>query len=389
VTRYFALKDSLVQLFRNAGLEHVALVDARQTFAPKNGRWRRHLEAYFSWLRRGRQGTMTYLDGGSPLRANPSMLLANLGASFVFLIPYETAGLKTAEPSKPVDGLKGPSELRLNIARYAQSKDYHRVIKRRLTQIFDGLMADGAGRYRVVVDSVPFFDRAHAEMAGLGFVGKNTLVIRPGVGSAFFIASVLTDADPEQFGWSIEPASSVQRLASWGCASCDLCVRACPTGALLGDYTMDASVCLSYLSIEHRGPVSANLVGAFAHSFFGCDICQTVCPYNLRPKAQTVWPEFLAEPQQLDGLMVEDIAIMTPEQYELWFGGLPLTRAKFAGLVRNALYMLMARQDFGSLRKALGVWQQRLVDDPKGPASKGIEPVILQLQSMLQASAGS
>ena len=310
----------------------------------------------------------------------------------MFLIPYATAEGLAAEvqPDKVQESSRARSPLANLVARYARSKDYHGVIKRRLTKVFDELSA-GEFRYRVVVDSVPFLDRAHAQIARLGFVGRNTMLIRPGLGSYFFIASVLTDAPVERFGRAAAAPAAARRLEDWGCATCDLCVRACPTGALLGDYTMDARRCLSYWSIEHRGPAPDTFVGAFRESFFGCDVCQEVCPYNLRPRVRASagpWGEFAETSAALGQLTLRDVATMSPRDYETWFGGLPLTRAKYPGLVRNALYALLALGDLESLRGALDHWEQRLVHSGE-PAEDASEAALREVVDQVRRLSGA
>lgn len=383
MNNHYAIKPHVEQHFRAAGLEHFALLDARAAFDAGHSRWRRHLEAYLGWLRAGRSATMGYLARGAALRADPSQLLPGLSASFVFLIPYSAraavpADEATVNPKDPKSGI-------LNlVARYARSRDYHKVIKRKLNQVFATFSETGF-QFRVITDSVPFLDRAHAQMAGLGFTGRNTMLIRPGLGSYFFIASVLTDAEPERFGWQAKPSAAFDRLQGWGCETCDLCVKACPTGALSGHYQMDASLCLSYLSIERHGPSPDSMVQAFGQSFFGCDICQDVCPYNLRPRPATLWSEFAGPPPQaLAQVTLRDVASMTPRDCEAWFGGLPLMRAKYAGLVRNALYALLARRDAVGLSDALALWQHRLAQLPLNPAYAPVADIVSQVGRLAQ-----
>ena len=180
--------------------------------------------------------------------------------------------------------LPGERPLLNAVARYARGTDYHKGIKKRLDAAARLIFAQNPEfRWRVVVDSIPFFDRAHAREAGLGFVGKNTMLLRPGMGSYFFIATLLTN---QTVDWLANPESSdrettrAERIASLSCGDCRACLDACPTSALPNAYFLDASRCLSYFTIEHRDIVPEVFLPYFKDTLYGCDVCQEVCPYN-------------------------------------------------------------------------------------------------------------
>ncbi len=214
------------------------------------------------------------------------------------------------------------------IARYAQSPDYHRILSRRLKslqQAIQRLNPDRPLRFRQTVDTSAVQERAVAEAAGLGFFGKNTMLIRPKGGSFFFLCTLITDLELE----IPEPAPK-----RWDCGACTLCLEACPTGALTEPYRLDASRCISSLTIENKGPVPEELRSRLGDWIFGCDICQEVCPYN-RAKGFTpaedspaVLPEKIA--------LSELLRCRSQEQFQTLFQGTSLTRPGREGLLRNA-----------------------------------------------------
>jgi epoxyqueuosine reductase len=372
VVPWFVVREEIAEKFRLAGLENFSLLGSNSIYQESNPLWRQHVQSFKSWIRGGNHGSMGYLARNLEVRADPRLLLDGSGSTFVFLVPYDAGHQvrRRGEDQQNVLAPTGKSSVFGMVARYARHRDYHRVIKRRLSSLFSelSLSLDGSSEsvggskafnFRVVVDSIPFLDRAHAHMAGLGFVGRNTLLIRPGIGSYFFIASVIIDCEPGRFGHVEDRPAANRRLADLDCGECNLCVESCPTGALLGDSTMDARRCVSYLSIEHRGKVPEEFLSSFAETMFGCDICQEVCPYNFRTEDARRWSEFRESPRVLQNLEVIHVAVMSPSEYEQWFGGLPLTRAKFQGLVRNALYSLFALGDLESLQKAIAHWESQ------------------------------
>lgn len=220
------------------------------------------------WLGQGMHGDMEYLAQHLPLKERPEELLAGVSSAIVLAVNYKN----TSEPE-----LKG----RARVARYAVGRDYHLVIKERLQQLESFIMqqSPGAACYSGV-DSRPIDERGLAVASGLGFQGRNTMVIRPGLGSYFFLAVVYTTLELE-----------FDTPVSTNCGTCRLCLDACPTQALLEDGSMDATRCISYLTIEQKEPVSAAQLEDLHGWIFGCDICQEVCPFNKDSIPLTQWPE--------------------------------------------------------------------------------------------------
>ena len=227
------------------------------------------LEEYKTWLKENRHGEMTYLKEHLKFKENPGLLLSGVKSAIVLIKNYKNISIRqiTAE---------------FKIARYAVGQDYHAVIKDRLKKLMEFMKAE----YPLIqcyagVDSSAIAERSLALKAGIGFRGKNTMVIKPGLGSYFFIAVILTNH-------SFENDSHL----NWNCGSCRLCLDACPTGALAPAYTLDANKCISYLTIEKKEPLSVDEIKKTQGWIFGCDICQEVCPYNHGQTPLTDWKEF-------------------------------------------------------------------------------------------------
>ena len=369
------------EFFAKAGFRNFALVDPAQAFTESNELWKNRRNAFIRWIHENKHGAMSYLEQNLEIRTNPIGLLPKTKSALVFLVPYST-GKRVRKNTKSllISRTEAPhsAESRteqtnskprpqassdVKVARYARHKDYHKVIKKNLNAAIGALQQKLGIEFnsKIIVDSVPFLDRAHAELAGLGFVGKNTMLIRPGLGSYFFIASVLLDLDltflSDACGKSPDSqAITKTSLASVSCKTCTKCVDACPTQALDGQYKLDATKCFSYWSIESRTVPPNFIKPVFKDLFFGCDICQEVCPYNEFTLDERSFSEFLEEAESLHCLKLEQIAVMSTSEYESWFGGLPLTRAKYSGLIRNALYSLAAQEDPKPLQKALDFW---------------------------------
>lgn len=212
-------------------------------------------ERYLQWLGEHRNGDMAWLTEDWAERASePDSLLSR--ARSVVCVALSYAG-RPAEVAGPNRG---------RIARYANGRDYHMMMREQLRALAEELARMG-GATRPFVDTAPTMDKALAVRAGLGWQGRNTNVLSRELGSFTILGGLITDLD-------LEPTTR----HDGGCGSCRLCVTACPTGALQGDYTIDARLCISYLTIEHRGPIPRELRPLIGDWVFGCDICQDVCP---------------------------------------------------------------------------------------------------------------
>jgi epoxyqueuosine reductase len=224
------------------------------------------------WLRVGHAGNMRYLHRQARKRKNPQLADPAARRAVVVLDNYYYADVPRDEPgSHP------------KVARYARGQDYHPVIMGRLDLLGAFLRQHGAGVARSYVDTGPVAERELAQRAGLGWIGKNTMLLRPGVGSWFFIGVVLTD-----LGLELDPPFETDH-----CGSCTKCLDACPTRALVEPRVLDARRCISYLTIESRGAIPDDLAEHFGGWAFGCDICNEVCPWNQRFAENTAVPTYL------------------------------------------------------------------------------------------------
>lgn len=275
---------------------------------------------YREWTERGLAGEMGYLtDRRGALRQDPRSLLASARSVLCVGKLYNTPQPYSVD-FEPVDLAW--------ISRYAWGEDYHGVVFDGLHRVVERLesLAGGPFDWKVCVDSAPLMERALARRAGLGWIAKNTCLIREGMGSWFFLGELLLSLDLEP---DIPPPDR--------CGSCTRCVDACPTHAIVPTglaepaWTVDARLCISYLTIEKRGAWDPDLRGAVGVNIFGCDICQDVCPWN----ADTpVTPEPAFEPANFAPPLTR-MASLTEEEFVAMFSGTPVTRAKYSGFLRN------------------------------------------------------
>lgn len=268
-----------------------------------------HLE---EWLRRGYQGEMAWMEKRKEERKNPESLLPGARSIIVVGVNYYT----------PVhhEGATGTGK----ISRYAWGEDYHRIVKRVLDALVRWMESEFPGeRTRVYVDTGPLMEKALAARAGIGWQGKHSNVISTEIGSWFFLGEILTTLQIEPDQPSVDH-----------CGSCTRCIEACPTSAIVDPYVIDARKCLSYLTIEHRGPVSDDLASKNEGWIFGCDICQDVCPWNSKHQVASVVGGF--EPREGNvSLPLEAAANVSREEFDQRFAGSPIRRAKHEGFLRN------------------------------------------------------
>ncbi|HYB74690.1 MAG TPA: tRNA epoxyqueuosine(34) reductase QueG [Candidatus Sulfotelmatobacter sp.] len=295
----------------------------------------RHAGSFAEWLRRGLHGEMAYMARTAGQRMHPGEFLP-WARSII------SVGMGYATPHPP--GVP-PGDPRGWISRYAWGDDYHDVLQERLDGLLAAVreLAPGA-QGRAYVDAGPVLERDAAARAGLGWIGKNTLLLHPARGSWFFLGELFLDLVLEY-----------DRPLRDRCGRCDLCLKACPTGAFLGPYVLDARRCISYLTIELKGAIPRELRPLVGAHVFGCDICQDVCPYNAKNKAFAAEPAFDPRP----GLRAPELIPLlglTEAEFRRRFAGSPLTRPKRRGFLRNvcvALGNLKDPQAVPALARAL------------------------------------
>jgi epoxyqueuosine reductase len=287
-----------------------------------------HGAAFERWLDAGYGATMGYLTRGRADRLDPGRLLPGARSAVAVALSHG-------------DG-RGDDPSWAPVARYARGQDYHEVMRPRLGQLAEVIRgAAGVGTAtRVSVDTSAVLEREVAARAGLGWIGKNTNLLSPALGSYFLIGIILTTAE---MAWDARMADR--------CGTCTACLEACPTGAFVAPYVLDARRCISYLTIEHRGDMPEALSGALHGWIFGCDVCQEVCPWNR--KVAAVRDPALAPGRPFEG--AERLLTLDEAAFRTRFRGSPLWRPKRSGLLRNAALALAASErGEAALRAAAG-----------------------------------
>ena len=293
-------------------------------------------DSFAAWLRRGLGGEMGYLKRTEELRRDPTKL-----------VPWAVSVVSVAmNYCTPHERPKARWGTRGWISRYAWGDDYHDLMAERLAALLTEIRAlygtPVAGR--AFVDSGPVLERGLAGVAGVGWIGKNTQLISPEKGSWFFLGELFLDLE-----------LAYDRPMRDRCGRCELCLDACPTGAFVGPYILDARRCISYLTIELKSAIPRHLRPLVGNHIFGCDICQEVCPYNVKAKPSG---EAAFEPRA--GLYAPELVpllSLTEEEFRRRFQGSPIKRAKRRGFLRNvavALGNLKAREAVPALAGALG-----------------------------------
>ncbi len=292
-----------------------------------------HMEFYRRWLDRGHHGEMGYLAREDSVARREDLCLTFSDIRSVVVVTQEY--YQEDGPGVPQDPCRGV------VARYARGEDYHVLIKSRLQEllVWLGEAARERGLAEEVrgfgyVDTGPILERDLARRAGLGWFGKNTMLIHPRRGSYFFIGLLLTDLE----------LPTTPSFRTDHCGSCRACLDACPTGALLGVSeegapVMDARRCISYLTIELKGPIPRELRATMGNRVFGCDICQEVCPWNWKFAEPAREPAYRAGPDT-EGPDLVRLLAMTEGEFATRFSGSPVKRAKRRGLLRNVAVAL-------------------------------------------------
>ncbi len=271
----------------------------------------------YRWLAAGYAGQMHYIEKRSHAYEHPSHVLPDARSLLVLGMAY-----RTEDPVVPQSG-QG------RVSRYAWGHDYHDIIRAKLHALCDILRAEVPGATaRGVVDTAPLLEREFAQLAGLGWVGKNTLILNKRLGSWLFLAAVLTD----------QVLDYDQPHAASHCGTCTACLDACPTQAFVAPYVLDARRCISYLTIELRDAIPAELRLGLGDWVFGCDVCQDVCPWNRKAPRQSTaafMPSAGINPIDLIALFRMD-----EETFRAMFRHTPLWRPRRRGILRNAAIVL-------------------------------------------------
>jgi epoxyqueuosine reductase len=270
------------------------------------------------WLAAGHHGSMEYMQRTAEVRANPcdARMLPSARSVLMLAAPYARAEHTAAGPEPG------------RVARYAQGRDYHNALQSRLRKIARVLREAGYAT-RAAVDTMPVLERAWAQRAGIGFIGKNSCLIVPGLGSHVFLAAIVTSAE-------LAPDEPMRER----CGECRLCLDACPTRAFVGPRWLDARRCIAYLTIEHRGPIAEELREGIGDWLFGCDACQDVCPWNRGATSEPLAAGGVAHAERWRDVTAEILLTMDDAQFMHFAQATPLRRPGREGVARNAAIVL-------------------------------------------------
>lgn len=294
-----------------------------------------HFDVYQDWLAAGRHGEMGYLatERARQRRADPRLILPECRSILVLGLPHDPP----ASPGAEIRARDGPgSKIHGRVAAYAWGEDYHTVLRTRLEALtaFIEMQVGRPVPHRWYTDTGPVLERELAQRAGLGWIGKNTCLIHPRQGSYLLLAEIL-------LGIELEPD---EPFAVDHCGTCTRCLEACPTRCILPDRTLDARRCISYLTIELKGPIPPDLRPLMGDWVFGCDICQQVCPWNARFAPPNGHPALAPRPGVSDPDLVREMGI-TRESFKEKFRGSPVERPRRRGYLRNVAVALGNRKD--------------------------------------------
>jgi epoxyqueuosine reductase len=327
------LEEQIKQYAHDLGFELAGIAPA----TPADG-----FDRLKEWLDQGYAGEMSYMHRQAEARRHPSSILPEVRSVIMVGMNYNNRGSRIED--------RGTNDLRSSapmgkVARYAQGLDYHDVLWRKLNQLLERIQEEVPGcRGRGVVDTAPLLERDFARRAGLGWFGKNTMLLNKRLGSYFFLGALLLNIKLQA-----DPPHETSH-----CGTCTACLDACPTQAFVAPGQLDSRRCISYLTIELRGPIPEDLREPMGDWLFGCDVCQEVCPWNRKaPPGREPDLQPRADLAALDPIVLLGLS---EEEYRQRFRGAALTRAKRRGLLGNAAIVLGNRGDPASLpalRRAL------------------------------------
>jgi epoxyqueuosine reductase len=305
-----SLSEDIKQKGLDLGFDLVGITDASPIDAEQ-------VEFLAGWLKAGFAGQMNYMHRNFEKRMNPARLLENAKSVICLGLNYAPRQTKVEKPD-----VTAPAG---RIANYARYEDYHSFMKKQLRKLTD-FISSSIGtdlKFKICVDSAPLAERALAERAGLGFIGKNHMLIHPKLGPQIFLGEIVTDLELQ----ADEPGAGT-------CSQCNKCVDACPTGALRDDGQFDANRCISYLTIELKGQIPAELAERIGDRLFGCDECVLACPYQKEaPVCKNKQFRFYDDRDKLD---LTEVLNLSSELFEARFGDSVIKRLGLERLKRNA-----------------------------------------------------
>lgn len=318
MTDHLSNSTQLTQQIKNFALQELGVDFVGITAAQADLQAKQRLDEF---LQAGFHGEMKYLEN-SDLRSDPQKLLPAAKSIIVIAVNYYRE-----KPDTPADQGR--------IARYAHGRDYHKVFQKLLKDFAKYINQIAPGTItKACVDSAPLLERSFAQKAGIGFPGRNGLIITENKGSFILLGELLTSLQ-----------LNYDQAAQGTCGNCTRCIDACPTSALLGDGKMDARKCISYLTIESKQPIPADLAPKMDNLIYGCDICQEVCPYNKQFARPLTLEAFQKVTIAGDAIpLTEILALNSDDAFLARFAGSPVMRTKRSGLIRNALNAAINKQ---------------------------------------------
>ncbi|MGB5848412.1 MAG: tRNA epoxyqueuosine(34) reductase QueG [Ignavibacteriaceae bacterium] len=282
----------------------------------KAGNLTNEIEKLEDWLNLGYQGGMSYMERNIAKRKAVSKILPNAKSIISLSLNYYT------------HHQHGDNKNKGKVSRYAWGKDYHLIIWEMLENLEEQLCdIDPEFSCKSYVDTGPLMDKVWAVKSGIGWMGKHSNIINRNYGSWFFIANIITNAE-------FDYAEQIPDF----CGSCTACIDACPTDAIVEDYVVDSNKCISYQTIENKEAIPKELSGKFDGWIFGCDICQDVCPWNIKFSEPTFVKYFHPKNENIE-IDLNEIDAMDSEEFKEKFSGTPISRAKLKGLKRNAKFL--------------------------------------------------
>ncbi len=294
ITNFIKLKSSEIG-FHDCGIAQVKSLDFNKTFL-------------LEWIKNGFNGSMKYLENNIDKRANPKLIIPEAKSIISLILNYNYNFQQKENIPK--------------IAKYAFAKDYHLVVKEKLNILINEINKKYPNNNRYFVDTAPIFDKAWANLAGVGWIGKNTLLINKKFGSYVFIGEIITSLE-------LEYDNSLENF----CGECEECIKACPTKALIKPYKLDATKCISYHTIENKGEIPDEIKKNLNNYIYGCNICQDVCPWNKKLN-NTNTEEFIANEEILN-FSKEDWANMTEKEFQENFKNSSIIRVGLDKMKKN------------------------------------------------------
>ncbi|NNL17849.1 MAG: tRNA epoxyqueuosine(34) reductase QueG [Boseongicola sp.] len=308
-----------------------------------------------AFLDAGRQGQMSWLEDRAAWRGNPRALWPEARSIIMLAEPY-------TPDHDPLDDLDHKDRGVISV--YARNKDYHDVVKKRLKRVARWLVTQTDCEVKVFVDTAPVPEKALGQAAGLGWQGKHTNLLSRDLGNWFFLGAIFTTE-----------AMAPDEAEVDHCGSCRRCLDICPTGAFPEPYQLDARLCISYLTIEHKGPVDEGLRPKLGNRIYGCDDCLAVCPWN--KFAETAGDLRYAARDELNAPPLAELSAFDDAGFRAFFSGSPIKRIGRDRFVRNVLYAIGNSEDLGQLASA-----RRLLDDPDPTVRDAAEWAVRRLEAI-------